>query len=176
MSTIKASKHSKNNFVEEHLKWKLCEIYVWEWKIVLNLLTSFLFFFCKVHSSHTHGAHKHLAGTNIDATQSHEDHDEAHTQVDVLKNQISQVEPDVFIGLSLCCGFVFMLLIDHISGGHAHAPPTSGVCYSTLVYSMLFNESLAKKKNKTKQKTVSCVHQNDHTHKRGCFLANHAYA
>ena len=26
MSTIKASKHSKNNFVEEHLKWKLCEI------------------------------------------------------------------------------------------------------------------------------------------------------
>ena len=45
MSTIKASKHSKNNFVEEHLKWKLCEIYVCEWKIVLNLLTSFLFFF-----------------------------------------------------------------------------------------------------------------------------------
>ena len=87
-------------------------------------------FFCKVHSSHAHGAHKHLAGTNIDATQSHEDHDEAHTQVDVLKNQISQVEPDVFIGLSLCCGFVFMLLIDHISGGHAHAPPTSGVWHS----------------------------------------------
>ena len=123
-------------------------------------------FFYKVHSSHTHGAHKHLAGTNIDATQSHEDHDEAHTQVDVLKNQISQVEPDVFIGLSLCCGFVFMLLIDHISGGHAHAPPTSGVCHSTLVYSILFNESLAKKKKKTKQKTVLCVHQNDHTHTR----------
>ena len=117
-----------------------------------------------------------MAGTNIDATQSHEDHDEAHTQVDVLKNQISQVEPDVFIGLSLCCGFVFMLLIDHISGGHAHAPPTSGVCYSTLVYSILFNESLTKKKNKTKRKTVLCVHQNDHTHKRGCFLANHACA
>ena len=109
-------------------------------------------FFCKVHSSHAHGAHKHLAGTNIDATQSHEDHDEAHTQVDVLKNQISQVEPDVFIGLSLCCGFVFMLLIDHISGGHAHAPPTSGVCCSTLVYSILLNESLAKKKTKQNKK------------------------
>ena len=37
MSTIIASKHSKNNFVEEHLKWKLCEIYVCERKIVLNL-------------------------------------------------------------------------------------------------------------------------------------------
>lgn len=77
------------------------------------------------HSSHTHGTHVHLADTNVDATQSHSDHDEAHTHVDVLKNQMSQVEPDVFIGLSLCCGFVFMLLIDHISGGHSHAPPAS---------------------------------------------------
>lgn len=77
------------------------------------------------HSSHTHGPHKHLAGTNIDTTQSHADHGETHTQVDVLKNRISQVEPDIFIGLSLCCGFVFMLLIDHISGDHSHAPPAS---------------------------------------------------
>lgn len=77
------------------------------------------------HSSHTHGTHVHLADTNVDATQSHSDHDEAHTHVDVLKNQMSQVEPDVFIGLSLCCGFVFMLLIDHISGGHSHTPPAS---------------------------------------------------
>ena len=109
-----------------------------------------------------------MAGTNIDATQSHADHDEAHTQVDVLKNQISQVEPDVFIGLSLCCGFVFMLLIDHISGDHSHAPPASGVCYSTPIYSSLLNESL--------KKTVLYVHQYYLTDEKGCFLANHARA
>ena len=108
-----------------------------------------------------------MAGTNIDATQSHADHDEAHTQVDVLKNQISQVEPDVFIGLSLCCGFVFKLLIDHISGDHSHAPPASGVCYSTPVYSSLHNDSL---------KTVLYVHQYYLTNEKGCFLANHACA
>ena len=39
---------------------------------------------------------------------------------------MSKVEPDVFIGLSLCCGFVFMLLIDHISGGHTHGPSGTG--------------------------------------------------
>ena len=108
-----------------------------------------------------------MTGTNIDATQSHADHDETHTQVDVLKNQISQVEPDVFIGLSLCCGFVFKLLIDHISGDHSHAPPASGVCYSTPVYSSLHNDSL---------KTVLYVHQYYLTNEKGCFLANHACA
>ena len=78
MTTIKASNHLKSNFVEEHLTWKLCEIYVCEWKIVLNHLPSFLFF-CKGRSSHTNGPHKHLAGTNIDATQSQADYDETHT-------------------------------------------------------------------------------------------------
>ncbi|EDO48464.1 predicted protein [Nematostella vectensis] len=37
-----------------------------------------------------------------------------------LKEHISQVEPDLFIGMALCFGFVFMLLVDHISGGHSH--------------------------------------------------------
>jgi len=72
------------------------------------------------HVSHSHGSHLHSETAADDTSQPHID--EAHSHVDVLKHQISQVEPDVFIGLSLCCGFVFMLLIDHISGGHSHAP------------------------------------------------------
>lgn len=77
------------------------------------------------HGSHGHGSHVHSESAAVDATQSHLVNDEVHTHADVIKHQISQVEPDVFIGLSLCCGFVFMLLIDHISGGHSHAPSTS---------------------------------------------------
>ncbi|XP_028398622.1 zinc transporter ZIP9-B-like [Dendronephthya gigantea] len=33
-----------------------------------------------------------------------------------------EVEPHAFIGISLCLGFVFMLLIDHCLGGHSHTP------------------------------------------------------
>lgn len=75
------------------------------------------------HGSHGHGSHSHGSHSETVPAGTSQTHlDEAHSHVDVLKHQISQVEPDVFIGLSLCCGFVFMLLIDHISGGHSHAP------------------------------------------------------
>ena len=69
----------------------------------------------------------HSAADSADVSEDHLHPSEAHSHVDVLKHQISQVEPDVFIGLSLCCGFVFMLLIDHISGGHSHAPSGAGI-------------------------------------------------
>ena len=36
-----------------------------------------------------------------------------------------KVDTDVFIGLSLCCGFVFMLLVDQLSGGHSHGSSSS---------------------------------------------------
>ncbi|CAB3992066.1 zinc transporter ZIP9 isoform X1 [Paramuricea clavata] len=39
-----------------------------------------------------------------------------------LPNMIPEVEPHALIGISLCLGFVFMLLVDHCSGGHSHAP------------------------------------------------------
>ncbi|KAL9954506.1 hypothetical protein ACROYT_G042055 [Oculina patagonica] len=77
------------------------------------------------HGSHGHDSHVHSATTADDTAQSHLETGEAHSHVDLLKSQISQVEPDVFIGLSLCAGFVFMLLIDHISGGHSHSPSGS---------------------------------------------------
>ena len=80
-------------------------------------------FFClKGHGSHGHESHVHSATAASDTSQPHLESGEAHSHVEILK----QVEPDVFIGLSLCCGFVFMLLIDHISGGHSHAPAGSG--------------------------------------------------
>jgi len=69
----------------------------------------------------------HSAAETADALQAHSDASEVQSHVDLIKHQISQVEPDIFIGLSLCCGFVFMLLIDHISGGHSHAPSGSGI-------------------------------------------------
>lgn len=47
-----------------------------------------------------------------------------HGHVHSLKENIPTFEPDVFIGLSLCFGFIFMLLIDHISGGHSHGSST----------------------------------------------------
>jgi len=74
---------------------------------------------------HGHASHMHSAAETADALQAHSDASEVQSHVDLIKHQISQVEPDVFIGLSLCCGFVFMLLIDHISGGHSHAPSGS---------------------------------------------------
>ena len=84
----------------------------------------YLFFSFKGHASHTHSEDKAAK-----ASHSLEDTSKVHSHVDLLKHQISQVEPDVFIGLSLVCGFVFMLLIDHISGGHSHAPSGSqGTC------------------------------------------------
>lgn len=33
-----------------------------------------------------------------------------------------EVEPHTFIGLSLCLGFVFMLFVDYLFGGHSHTP------------------------------------------------------
>lgn len=84
----------------------------------------YYFFSFKGHASHTHSEDKAAK-----ASHSLEDTSKVHSHVDLLKHQISQVEPDVFIGLSLVCGFVFMLLIDHISGGHSHAPSGSqGTC------------------------------------------------
>ena len=84
----------------------------------------YLFFPFKGHASHTHSEDK-----AAEASHSLEETSKVHSHVDLLKHQISQVEPDVFIGLSLVCGFVFMLLIDHISGGHSHAPSGSqGTC------------------------------------------------
>ena len=84
----------------------------------------YLFFSFKGHASHTHSEDK-----AAEASHSLKDTSKVHSHVDLLKHQISQVEPDVFIGLSLVCGFVFMLLIDHISGGHSHAPSGSqGTC------------------------------------------------
>ena len=95
-------------------------------KAVELLFISFCFSCLKGHGSHSHDSHVHSATAAADTAQSHLESGEAHSHVDLLKHQISQVEPDVFIGLSLCCGFVFMLLIDHISGGHSHAPSGSG--------------------------------------------------
>ncbi|CAH3021688.1 unnamed protein product, partial [Porites evermanni] len=74
---------------------------------------------------HGHASHTHSEDKAAEASHSLEDTSKVHSHVDLLKHQISQVEPDVFIGLSLVCGFVFMLLIDHISGGHSHAPSGS---------------------------------------------------
>ena len=95
-------------------------------KAVELLFISFCSSCLKGHGSHSHDSHVHSATAAADTAQSHLESGEAHSHVDLLKHQISQVEPDVFIGLSLCCGFVFMLLIDHISGGHSHAPSGSG--------------------------------------------------
>lgn len=72
---------------------------------------------------HGHASHNHLSPGTAGDSHSDSDTKDEHLSDGGLKHQISQVEPDVFIGLSLCCGFVFMLLIDHISGGHSHSPP-----------------------------------------------------
>jgi hypothetical protein len=49
-----------------------------------------------------------------------------------LPNLIPEVEPHAFIGISLCLGFVFMLLVDRCCGGHSHASgnKNSALCSS----------------------------------------------
>jgi hypothetical protein len=49
-----------------------------------------------------------------------------------LPNMIPEVEPHALIGISLCLGFVFMLLVDHCFGGHSHAP--AGIKTSILSF------------------------------------------
>ena len=73
-----------------------------------------------------HGSHIHMSRDAAGKSHAQSDSAEEHLNIGILKHQVSKVEPDVFIGLSLCCGFVFMLLIDHISGGHSHAPSGTG--------------------------------------------------
>ena len=80
-----------------------------------------VFFFFSDHGSHVHKSPD--AGEKLHAQS---DSSEEHLNIGILKHHVSKVEPDVFIGLSLCCGFVFMLLIDHISGGHTHGPSGTG--------------------------------------------------
>ncbi|XP_015751372.1 PREDICTED: zinc transporter ZIP9-like isoform X3 [Acropora digitifera] len=71
---------------------------------------------------HDHGSHIHKSPDAGEKSHAQSDSSEEHLNIGILKHHVSKVEPDVFIGLSLCCGFVFMLLIDHISGGHTHGP------------------------------------------------------
>ena len=87
-----------------------------------------------------HGSHSHSAKGILDTSHDELGASESDTHVDMLKHHLSHVEPDVFIGLSLCCGFVFMLLIDHISGGHSHGgPAVSG----TILQYIFFNTFLS---------------------------------
>ena len=79
-----------------------------------------------------HASHNHLSPGTAGDSHSDSDTKDEHLSDGGLKHQISQVEPDVFIGLSLCCGFVFMLLIDHVSGGHSHTPPGTGMKITPL--------------------------------------------
>ena len=69
---------------------------------------------------HDHST-RHISGNEVNPATAiiqkslahlHDDHEE--------HGHVHGVEPEMFIGLSLCCGFVFMLLIDRISGGHSH--------------------------------------------------------
>ncbi|XP_048586452.1 zinc transporter ZIP9 [Nematostella vectensis] len=68
--------------------------------------------------AHSH-SHRHLNTLDMKSQAPVESSQEI-GHVHKLKEHISQVEPDLFIGMALCFGFVFMLLVDHISGGHSH--------------------------------------------------------
>lgn len=75
---------------------------------------------------HSHGSRHlhHVVGKRVSTADSLKSQ-EATSQFLALREHIPKVDTDVFIGLSLCCGFVFMLLIDQLSGGHSHGGPST---------------------------------------------------
>ena len=82
---------------------------------------------CKAHhhshsSRHLHHVVQKAAVSTADSPK----YNEATNQVLSFKQRMPKLDTDVFIGLSLCCGFVFMLLIDQLSGGHSHGPSNTG--------------------------------------------------
>lgn len=83
--------------------------------------------FCKAHQ-HSHGSRHlhHVVQKVVVSTEGLPKDSEATNQFLSFKERMPKLDTDVFIGLSLCCGFVFMLLIDQLSGGHSHGPSNTG--------------------------------------------------
>lgn len=75
----------------------------------------------KMHSATLHTREASLASTNMlnsaIPTTEHEHHHHHHHHLDH-----TGLELHTLIGVSLTIGFIFMLLIDQISGGHSHGP------------------------------------------------------
>ena len=67
---------------------------------------------------HGHSSHSHVENAVTAASVSQESVlDLGHTLKEHMR--VHRVEPEMFIGLSLCFGFGFMLLVDRVSGGHS---------------------------------------------------------
>ena len=81
---------------------------------------------------HGHSSHSHVESAVTAASVSQESVlDLGHTLKEHMR--VHRVEPEMFIGLSLCFGFVFMLLVDRVSGGHSHGSSATGM-YSVVLH------------------------------------------
>jgi hypothetical protein len=58
-------------------------------------------------------------------------------------NSFPDVEPHAFIGISLCLGFVFMLLVDRCCGGHSHTPGNMIYFIICLLCFLNFNKNFS---------------------------------
>ena len=115
---------------------------------------------------HTH-SHKHARASTAQAPI-HTGTTTMETHVHEHEHTAGGLEPHTLIGVSLCLGFVFMLLIDQISGGHSHGPSAgllSILCVwlFAIDYCMLHNREYHMY-NDLKSKDLQ------HLHDTGCTL------